>query len=222
MIAFKSIKLRNWKNFGNVTATLSDRIFVIGANASGKSNFLDSFRFLKDVATDGLQKAVKARGGIEKIRNLNARNPSYVEISVILQELNDGKTTDWQYILQFNYAGGSQGKRDTNISLEKIIKDGEIIKERRYNDSGEDYLSKQFTLLEQPAINGSFRPIYEGFRNISYVNIIPQLIRESDSFIPSNAAEDFYGRNLLETISATPERTRNSRLNVINKVLRSL
>ena len=102
MIAFKSIKLRNWKNFGNVTTALSDRMFVIGANAAGKSNFLDAFRFLKDVATDGLQKAVRARGGIEKIRNLNARNPSYVEISVELQELSDGKLTDWKYTLQFN------------------------------------------------------------------------------------------------------------------------
>ena len=176
MIAFKSIKLRNWKNFGNVTTALSDRMFVIGANAAGKSNFLDAFRFLKDVATDGLQKAVRARGGIEKIRNLNARNPSYVEISVELQELSDGKLTDWKYTLQFNYAGGTQGKRDTNISLEKIVKDGEVIKERKYNDPGEDYLSKQFTLLEQPAINGPFRSIYECFKSISYVNIIPQLI----------------------------------------------
>lgn len=220
MIVFKRIKLKNWKNFGNVTTTLSDRMFVIGANAAGKSNFLDAFRFLKDVATDGLQKAVKARGGIEKIRNLNARNPSYVEISVVLQELSDGKSTDWQYTLQFNYAGGTQGRRDTNISLERIVKDGEVIKERKYNDPGEDYLSKQFTLLEQPAINGLFRPIYECFRSISYVNIIPQLIRESDSFIPSDAAEDFYGRNLLETIAVTSERTRKSRLNAINKVLK--
>lgn len=220
MIAFKSIKLRNWKNFGNVTTVLSDRMFVVGANASGKSNFLDAFRFLKDVATNGLQKAVRARGGIEKIRNLNARNPSYVEISVILQETKDSKIIDWQYTLQFNYAGGSQGKRDTNISLEKIIKDGSTIIERKYNDPNEDYLSKQFTLLEQPAINSKFRPIYECFRSIAYVNVIPQLIRESDSFIPSDANEDFYGRNLLETIATTPERIRKSRLNSINKVLR--
>ena len=199
VISFQNIKLRNWKNFGNVAVALPDRMFVIGANASGKSNFLDAFRFLKDVATDGLQKAVRARGGIEKIRNLNARNPSYVEISVTLQELSDGKSTDWQYTLQFNYAGGTQGKRDTNISLEKIVKDGQVIKERKYNDSGEDYLSKQFTLLEQPAINGPFRQIYECFKSISYVNVSPQLIRESDSFIPSVAREDFYGSKRLET-----------------------
>ena len=55
VISFQNIKLRNWKNFGNVAVALSDRMFVIGANASGKSNFLDAFRFLKDVATDGLQ-----------------------------------------------------------------------------------------------------------------------------------------------------------------------
>lgn len=220
MFTFERIKLRNWKNFGNVTTELSDRIFVIGANASGKSNFLDAFRFLKDVATDGLQKAVKARGGIEKIRNLNARNPNYVEILVDIREKTNDKCVKWQYILQFNSAAGSQGKRDTGVKLEKIVKNGEVIKERKNNDENEDYLSKQFTLLEQPAINAPFREIYNCFKDISYVNIIPQLIRESDSFIPSNATEDFYGRNLLETISATPERTRNTRLNTINRILK--
>ena len=220
MISFSQIKLRNWKNFGHTATPLSDRMFVIGANAAGKSNFLDAFRFLKDVATDGLQKSVKSRGGIKKIRNLNARSPSYVEISVVLVEKTADIETIWEYTLQFNAAGGSQEKRDINISLERIVKDNKIIKERKYNDPGEDYLSKQFTLLEQPAINAPFRSIYECFRNISYVNIIPQLIRESDSFIPSNATEDFYGRNLLETIAATPEKSRHARLNAINRVLK--
>lgn len=219
MMKFTEIKLKNWKNFGSVSAPLSERMFVLGANASGKSNFLDVFRFLKDVATSGLQKAVNSRGGIKKIRNLNARAPSYIEIDVKLEEYAQ-ETILWEYILQFNVAGGNLEKRDINVSLEKIIKNGEIIKERKYNDAGEDYTTKQYTQLEQPAINGQFRSIYECFRNISYVNIIPQLIRETDLFLPSNASEDFYGRNLLETISAASERVRKTRLKTINQVLK--
>lgn len=65
-MTFTEVTLRNWKNFGNATAFLAERAFVIGANASGKSNFLDAFRFLKDVVKNGLQKAVNARGGIKK------------------------------------------------------------------------------------------------------------------------------------------------------------
>lgn len=220
MMKFTEIRLRNWKNFGTVFVPLSERIFVLGANASGKSNFLDAFRFLKDVATNGLQKAVNSRGGIKKLRNLNARTPNYVEIAAKLEECMLEGAVSWEYILQFNSAGGNSEKRDINVSLEKIIKNGDVIKERKYSDPDEDYLSKQFTLLEQPAINAQFRQIYECFRNISYVNIIPQLIRETDLFLPSNASEDFYGRNLLETISAASEKVRKARLRAINRVLR--
>ena len=69
-------------------------------------------------------------------------------------------------------------------------------------------------------MNTKYRALYECFRDISYVNIIPQLIRESDSFIPAASAEDFYGRNLLENISAAPKKSRATKLNVINKILK--
>lgn len=213
------IELTNWKNFGNVSQSLTDRVFVIGANAAGKSNFLDAFRFLKDVANNGLQKAVNSRGGISKIRNLNARQPSYIEISVHLVEKNESNDS-WEYLLQFNAAGGKKDSRDVNVSLERIVKNGDLIRERKYSDAGEDYLSRQFTMLEQPAINVAFRPVYEYCKTIAYVNIIPQLIREADSFIPSNSTEDYYGRNLLDTIAAASKRTRDSRLKTINKVLK--
>ncbi|MDR3320662.1 MAG: AAA family ATPase [Desulfovibrio sp.] len=57
------IYLKNWKNFGEVTASCGKRIFLIGPNASGKSNFLDALRFLRDVAQNGLYKAVSMPGG---------------------------------------------------------------------------------------------------------------------------------------------------------------
>lgn len=214
------INLKNWKNFGEVSAPLSGRVFVVGANAAGKSNFLDAFRFLKEVANDGLRKAVIARGGITKIRNLNARSPSYVELSAVLCENEEENEPCWEYTLQFNSTGGTQEKRTVAISLEKICRDGAVILERKYDSAGEDYHTRQFTLLEQPAANTRFRPIYEYFRNISYVNIIPQLIRESESFLPSNAEEDFYGRNLLETIAVTNDKKRKSRLNTIGQILK--
>jgi predicted ATP-dependent endonuclease of OLD family len=35
------IKVRNWKNFKDAEAPLGMRVFLIGPNASGKSNLLD-------------------------------------------------------------------------------------------------------------------------------------------------------------------------------------
>ncbi len=215
---FRELRLKNWRNFGNVNFELADRMFIIGANAAGKSNLLDVFRFLKDVTKDGLQKSVNSRGGIKKLRYLNARNQNYIEIFVRLLDTEQEVPVEWTYTLQFNSAGGRHESRDINIKLEKITRNKEVLEDRKYKDG--DYLSNQFTYLEQPAMNIKYRALYESFRGISYVNIIPQLIRESDSFIPSVASEDFYGRNLLESISAAPSRNRAARLNIINKILK--
>ena len=48
--------LKNWKNFQEIDVPLENRVFLIGPNASGKSNFLDALRFLRDAAEDGLDK----------------------------------------------------------------------------------------------------------------------------------------------------------------------
>ncbi|MGH7471174.1 MAG: AAA family ATPase, partial [Longimicrobiales bacterium] len=47
---FTQVKLDNWRNFRQVNAPLQRRMFIVGPNASGKSNLLDAFRFLRDVA----------------------------------------------------------------------------------------------------------------------------------------------------------------------------
>ena len=52
-LRFRRLRLRNWKNFLQVEVAVRDRLFLVGANAAGKSNFLDAFRFLRDVALSG-------------------------------------------------------------------------------------------------------------------------------------------------------------------------
>jgi predicted ATPase len=59
------IELKNWRNFQRAEVNLGHRVFLIGPNASGKSNFLDVFRLLRDITKPGggLQKAVSSRAG---------------------------------------------------------------------------------------------------------------------------------------------------------------
>ena len=89
------LKLKNWRNFKKVDVALRDRVYVIGPNASGKSNLLDAIRFLRDVAKPGggLQSALRQRGGISKIRCLTARREPDVEIEVELSD--DGSSANW-------------------------------------------------------------------------------------------------------------------------------
>jgi predicted ATPase len=94
------IKLKNWKNFKEINVQLKNRVFVVGPNASGKSNFLDVFRFLRDITKPGggLQNAVLDRGGISKIRCLAARTHPDVEVEIHLSEY-DSDEVKWKYAL---------------------------------------------------------------------------------------------------------------------------
>lgn len=62
-----NLTLRNWRNFKNLEVRMGERLIVVGPNASGKSNLLDSIRFLRDLSRDGggLQSAIRSRGGVE-------------------------------------------------------------------------------------------------------------------------------------------------------------
>jgi predicted ATPase len=50
---FAKIHLENWRNFTRVDVPLLQRMFLIGPNASGKSNLLDAFHFLRDLVRVG-------------------------------------------------------------------------------------------------------------------------------------------------------------------------
>lgn len=67
---FRRLRLKNWKNFSSVDVDLQRRVFLVGPNASGKSNFLDVLRFLRDVASTGggFQESISHRGGVGAIR----------------------------------------------------------------------------------------------------------------------------------------------------------
>jgi hypothetical protein len=77
----------NWRNCRAVGVPLRENSFLLGPNASGKSNFLDVFRFLRVIRKPeggSLQKAIKDRGGIPKLRCLHARKQTDVRKDFLL------------------------------------------------------------------------------------------------------------------------------------------
>ena len=213
------LKLKNWKNFRNVDIPLRQRVFVVGANASGKSNFLDVFRFLRDIVKQGggLQKAVSDRKGIPKIRCYSARIEPQIEIEVQLSDDFD-TVPRWKYSLGLVTETG--GKNNPIILHEKIWKGEILIKERPDNDDIIDSLRKTQTHLEQITANQSFREISDYFKSICYLNVIPHLLRHPEFYIGPEAQEDLYGRTFIDKVASTPDKTRNARLKKIEQALR--
>lgn len=78
----KRIKVENFKSFNRLEVDLRDFNIVIGANASGKSNFIHIFEFLRDIEKHGLENAISMQGGIEYLRNINTADNQNLSIEI--------------------------------------------------------------------------------------------------------------------------------------------
>jgi predicted ATPase len=58
------IKVSNFKSFNNLEVDLNNFNVLIGSNASGKSNFIKIFEFLRDISKYGLDNAISMQGGL--------------------------------------------------------------------------------------------------------------------------------------------------------------
>jgi len=211
--------LKNWRNFRSADVRFAQRVFLTGPNASGKSNLLDVFRFLRDIAKPGggLQSAMRDRGGLSKVRCLAARREPDIEIEVELSE--DGASPTWRYGIGIKQQ--VRGYRQPILQFEKIWSGDRLIRERPDKDDKADEERLTQTHLEQISSNAEFRDIARFFESIRYLHLVPQLLRHPEAFQGPNVPDDPYGRNFLEMVVKTPEKTRRSRLRKIEDAVRA-
>lgn len=212
------ISLQNWRNFLKVDVDLGSRVFLVGANASGKSNFLDAFRFLKDIAKEGggLQKSISDRQGLSKIRCLAARRYPDVELELSLAEAPDAAPV-WRY--EIGIRQEPRGRHKPHLTFERVWKNSVQILDRPDDADREDPVRLTETHLEQLNSNAGFRPIAEYLQSILYLHLVPQLLRHPKAFSGPEMSEDPFGRSFLERIARTPDKTRKAKLRAIEKAL---
>lgn len=217
---FAKLELDNWRNFTEVRLDLARRTFVVGPNATGKSNLLDAFRFLHDLVIDGggLAKAIEVRGSLKKVRSLYARTNSKVRVAV---EVANDESDRWRYELSFTHRSpkdqtpwierevvsriGSSGRRDVLVRPDD-------------NDTKDPQRLTQ-TAMQQVTANQDFRELANFFGSITYLHAVPHLIREGLSAPQFAIGPDPFGRDLLQRIRATPPKSRKARLKRIEKIL---
>ncbi len=219
-----NIKLKNWRNFKEIDVDLQTRVFIIGPNASGKSNLLDVFRFLRDIVRlgGGLQEAVKLRGGVSKIRCLAARAKSDIEIAVDIAD-DLGKPV-WRYAIGFTQTVAGVMDFRAKLKYERVVdlvKDKILVNRPEKKDEKDEKLL-EYTNLEQPSSNQEFRDIADFLEGIQYLHILPQLVRDPKSFVNTTTdREDYFGRDFLERVNKTNANTRNAYLRKIGSALKA-
>jgi predicted ATPase len=70
------VKLRNYKSIGSCDVRLSDLCVLVGSNGAGKSNFVDSFKFVSDACNATLDTAMRNRGGLSAVRRKSGGHPN--------------------------------------------------------------------------------------------------------------------------------------------------
>ena len=196
------LRLENWRNFTHVDVRLQQRVFAAGPNASGKSNLLDAFRFLKEVTTrgGGLEKAVSDRGGVSKIRCLAARRHPAIVVDVGIGKSSDNE--EWHYRLSFV----QNNQRQPTINEELVEHQGREILRRPDADDSKDPERLRQTHLEGVSTNKHFREIYRFFNSIEYLNVLPQLVRQPERFVNNDLSGEKFGSDFLERIARTRPR----------------
>ena len=208
------VALENWKNFQSADAVLADRVFIVGPNASGKSNFLDAFSFMHDVCRYTFREAVQRRGGIHQIRCLAARRDSNIGIGF---ELDSQDKDRWSYHLAF------AGKKDEppRVELEIVSRNGRKILARPDAQDKKDPIRLEQTALESNQNNADFRELNDFFESLQYRHLIPQLVRDPAAFTSGRLQGDPYGRDFLNQVETTNHQSKRSRLKQIEKVLKA-
>ena len=136
-MAIKRITISNFKSFDKLDIELGKFNILIGANASGKSNFLQIFAFLRDITNHGLDNAISMQGGIAYLRNINIGSSENFSLEVVSDQeysgilaKGKGKELIGIKVYETNYTFTMKFKKKGlgfEIVEDKLIQKGEFV-----------------------------------------------------------------------------------------------
>lgn len=85
-----SIKAENFKSYKKIDIKLNNLNYIIGGNASGKSNFVNILKFINDIVEYGIDDAILLQGGIKYLFNSSSRKNGGLVLDFEI-ELDDEK-----------------------------------------------------------------------------------------------------------------------------------
>ena len=123
------IKIKGYKSIKEINLNISPINILIGANGSGKSNFISFFEFLNALQDKRLQEYVALRGGTEKILHKGSENTQIIQFDTSFGNgINGYKATlklgDENFIFTNEYLvyRGNDGRDISSFGTEARIK----------------------------------------------------------------------------------------------------
>ncbi len=192
----KSIKISNFKSFDNLEVELGKFNVLIGANASGKSNFIQIFKFLKDITTSGLNNAISMQGGVEYLRNLNIGSSEHFMLKIVVSDTEFGligrpmkesiigiETYDICYELSLKFKGKQKGGLGFEIAQDTLTQNCKFVKLKSHNKKIKFEESEEIgrgKIILSRTVDGKVNPKLEASNGvpIKVDDIFPQFLKE--------------------------------------------
>lgn len=179
--------LKDYKSIARCDVTLGALTFLVGRNGSGKSNFVDALRFIKDSLERTLEQAIRERGGINEVRRRSTGHPHDMTIRVDFQQ---GELSG-HFAMQIK--APSRGVWEVSREVCKIGRADRAVAPVAYYgvESGQvissslgpnpPAASRDRLYLVNASGSPDFRPIYDGLSRMGFYNLNPDQMREPQS-----------------------------------------
>ena len=136
---FESITIEGFKSIKSIQISLRPINLLIGANGSGKSNFLDAFVFLGEDQAGHMDSYVERNGGAERLLHYGSRTTQLISVQAYT---HDGWSSDAGGI----FVGGDQLARVT--SKGGLTKEEQTFRRYRFNDTSDDSPLKKTAAID--------------------------------------------------------------------------
>jgi predicted ATPase len=174
------VVLRNYKSIGACDVRLGPLTYLVGANGSGKSNFLDALHLVRDALSGSLDNALNERGGLTEVRRRSSGHPTNfaIRLEFVLPQGQRG---------YFAFNVGALAGRGYEVQTEKCVIGGIGKGPYFHVERGELKASSESTFpavtpdrLALVSVSGMavFRPVFDALTGMGFYNLNPKLMRE--------------------------------------------
>ena len=178
-----SIRLKDFKSFGDETLQFGPFTILIGANATGKSNLRDALRFLHGVArgytlteiisgrygAGGQHEWEPIRGGPSEIIRMESRNGAVSRLSPPAFRMQvDMMIADIEHIYTIEVSRDHSKANQFRVTFESLHINSEIVYEKRHSTPDDRRVSLS-EYVDRNVIQ--FQSLPEEFRHLSSVDV---------------------------------------------------
>lgn len=175
--------LENYKSIGRCDVSLGPLSFLVGANGSGKSNFLDAIEFVADSLRLSLGHAIRQRGGINEVRLRSGGRPTRFGIRLEF-ELRSGQRGYYAFRIEDFKGGGFivQKEECSIVGPDTLSSPVHYSVSKGHVTSISSQVAPAASADRLYLLNASglpeFRPLYEALSSMGFYNLNPEEIRD--------------------------------------------